>query len=461
MSEIQTVIYDFGTLSTLMLLGFFLRKKVKLFQDLYLPAALIAGFIGLLLGPQVLGKISPIYFPIAPSIGKWSGVLTAVVFSVSFLGAEQKNFGEAALSTSIHAGIGHQLQVIVGLTCAVIFMKSYDFPLGFGLTPVFGFYGGHGTALSAGTIFQEHGWEGGLDVANTMATAGLVCGVVFGIILINIGVRKGRTLYVKEASQLPREAKLGYVEPKDRKPIGRGVTMNDVIDPFGFALCWSGLICTLGHVLRTALIAIHPILSNIPWFACCLILSMIVGGILRKTRMDRYIDRSSMQRISGFTMDYLVCSAICTLNLKTVATYLLPLIVTIAAILITNLLAYPYFGRKLFARDAFERTVGAFGQGCGVLATGLMLVRVVDPNGESTAADAIAASSTIGYLWMIPYFTIGPVVSFTWGYPMMMAVSVGLLIVFLVLGRMLCWQKRPAWEKQNKAAGESGSAEKG
>ncbi|MGI6169690.1 MAG: sodium/glutamate symporter [Christensenellales bacterium] len=398
MSAIQTVVYDFGTLSLLILLGYFIRKRVRLFQDLYLPASLVAGFLGLLAGPQVLGSFSPIYFPIAPTIGSWAGVLTAVVFSVSFLGAKQKDFGEAALSTSVHAGISHQLQVIVGLICAFIFMSFYDIPLGFGLTPVYGWYGGHGTALAAGTLFKELGWEGGLDVANTMATAGLVCGVIFGVVMINIGARKGKTKYVREPSQIPREIKVGYIEPESRQPIGKGVTHNDVVDPFGFALCWCGLICTMGHLVRSGLIAIHPLLSNIPWFACCLILSMVVGTIMKKTKMDRYIDRPSMQRISGTTMDYLVCAAICTLNLNTVATYLVPLLVTNAAILLTNWIAYPYFGRKLYKRDAFERTVGAFGQGCGVLATGLMLVRIIDPKGESTAADAIAASSTIGYI---------------------------------------------------------------
>ena len=64
MSAIQTVVYDFGALSLLMLIGYFIRKKSKLLQDLYLPAALVAGFVGLLLGPQVLGRFSPICFPI-------------------------------------------------------------------------------------------------------------------------------------------------------------------------------------------------------------------------------------------------------------------------------------------------------------------------------------------------------------------------------------------------------------
>ena len=449
MSAIQTVVNDFGILSILMLVGFFVRKKVKLLQNLYLPAALVAGFIGLLLGPQVLGKVSPIYIPITSTIGSWAGVLTAIVFSVSFLGTKPKDFGETALSASIHAGMGHQLQVCIGLLCAFIFINlGYDIPLGFGLTPVYGFYGGHGTALSAGTLFQELGWEGGLDVANTMATAGLVCGVVFGVIMINIGARKGKTIYVREPSKIPDDVKSGYVEPENRKPIGKGVTFNDVIDPFGFALCWSGLICVLGNIVRQGLIMIHPLLSNIPWFACCLILSMIVGTILRKTGQDKYIDRPCMSRISGVTMDYLVCSAISTLNLETVVTYAVPLAVTILAVLIGNIVFYPYFGKKFFKRDAFERTMGAFGQGCGVVATGLMLIRIIDPNNESTAGDAVVSASTVGYIWMIPYFTIGPAISFSWGFVPLFTLSAALLVLFIVLGRILCWQKRPAWETQ-------------
>lgn len=82
MSAIQTVIYDFGTLSILLLIGFFVRKRVKLLQNLYLPAALVAGFIGLLLGPQVLGKFTDYCIPLSPTIKSWPGVLTAVVLSL-------------------------------------------------------------------------------------------------------------------------------------------------------------------------------------------------------------------------------------------------------------------------------------------------------------------------------------------------------------------------------------------
>ena len=83
-----------------------------------------------------------------------------------------------------------------------------------------------------------------------------------------------------------------------------------------------------------------------------------------------------------------------------------------------------------------------------MVATGLMLIRIVDPNNESTAGDAVVSASTIGYLWMIPYFTIGPALSFSWGFAKLFAISFALLVVFIVLGRVLCWQKRPSWETQ-------------
>ena len=448
MTPIQQVVFDAGLLGILILAGFFIRKKVKLLQDLYIPAAMVAGFLGLLLGPQVLGTFSPICFPLPASLNSWAATMSIVVFSVSFLGTTPKDFGEAAYSTAILAGIGHQLQVVVGLLCAFAFMGTYAFPLGFGLTPVFGFYGGHGVAMAAGTLMKDMGWAEAVDVANTMATAGLVGGIAFGIVMINIGARRGMIRYVREPSRIPAEIKIGYVEPSARKPIGRGVTYNDVVDPFGFMLCWGGGIAIAGYLLRQALLRIHPILGYVPWFACCLIMSMVAGTILRRSGLNRYIDRASMTRISGFAMDYLVCAAICTLNLKTVATYIIPLVVTIAAIFVANIIFYTYFAAKLFRHDGFERMVGSFGQGCGVLATGLMLIRIVDPNGESSAADAIAAASTIGYLWMIPYFTIGPIVSFTWGFPKLFLISVLLLAGFILLGRLTCWRKEPAWKTQ-------------
>ncbi len=86
-------------LAAVMLLGKYLRVKVALFQKLLLPSAIIAGFLGLLLGPQVLGRLGePLGWSWLENGGLFTdeiyevwgmlpGLLISVVFATLFLGA--------------------------------------------------------------------------------------------------------------------------------------------------------------------------------------------------------------------------------------------------------------------------------------------------------------------------------------------------------------------------------------
>ena len=70
----------------------------------------------MILGPQVLGKVSPVYLHYSPAIKQWAGILSAIVFSCSFLGLKLEKVTGSALQTYFLAGSIHQAQVIVGLT---------------------------------------------------------------------------------------------------------------------------------------------------------------------------------------------------------------------------------------------------------------------------------------------------------------------------------------------------------
>lgn len=58
---LTTVLIDISTISTLLFVGFLIRQKIPFFYKYYIPTSLIAGILGLLLGPQVLGQFSPIH----------------------------------------------------------------------------------------------------------------------------------------------------------------------------------------------------------------------------------------------------------------------------------------------------------------------------------------------------------------------------------------------------------------
>ena len=51
------IIKAFAVFSVLLFIGAFLRAKIRLFQKLYLPACVIGGFLGLIVGPNVLNLI--------------------------------------------------------------------------------------------------------------------------------------------------------------------------------------------------------------------------------------------------------------------------------------------------------------------------------------------------------------------------------------------------------------------
>ena len=441
MSEIARVLYDLGILSILLLLGVFLRKKVRFLQNLYIPASLLGGFCGLMLGPQILGSFAPFSLPIGGTISKWPGMLVNIVLGVSFFGsAQNKNFGKTALSAVTVGGIAHQAQVVAGLIVTIIMMTFYtDLPLAFGMTPVFGFHGGHGTANAAGAALEAAGWADGVSVSNTMATAGLLSGIIIGMLIINIGVRRGYAKLVSKPQDISRSIKEGIVPKEERRSIGSGVTYNDALDPLALQLAFVGIILLMAHGLSVGLVAIHPILSNVPEFACAMVSGAFLSFVMKKMGIGDYIDRATISRISGVALDFLVCSAIATLSIKVFALYLVPMVVTIAVVVLVNLFVNFYFSWKVFDEDWFERALGSYGLESGVLATGLMLLRVVDPEFKTSGQESAAASAALCYPWSLPYIMFMPAFAFAASKWTILGISVALLVVFLIIARVCFW----------------------
>ena len=379
--------------------------------------------------------------PLGKTVSQWPGILVNVVLGLSFFGTQSsRNFGRIALSAVNQGGIAHQAQVCVGLGLTMLLMQFFpDLPLAFGLTPVYGFHGGHGTANAAGAALIEAGWADGLAVANTMATAGLISGIVVGMIIINIGVRRGFAQKVSKPQEVPQDIKQGIVPVEKRKSIGKGVTYNDALDPLALQLGFVGIILGMANILSRSLSWVHPLLKQIPLFACAMICGALLSHILKKLGMSDYIDRPTISRIAGVALDFLVCSAIATLSLKVFAVYMIPLLVVIPVMIVVNVFVNFYFGYKMFDVDWFERTVGAYGLESGVLATGLMLLRVVDPKFETTGQESAASSAALCYPWSLPYVMFAPMLSFMIPGWIMFGFSFVLLVVFYILARKFFW----------------------
>lgn len=431
------VLIDFSMISVLLMIGAWLRRKVKLLQIYYVPVSLIAGILGLLLGPQILGKVSPVCFSFSESISQWAGILSAIVFGCSFLGLKLEKVSGEAMQTYFLAGTIHQVQVIVGLTVTFLLGLVYtDLKLGFGILPVLGFYGGHSMAIAGGTIFDDAGYmTSGAQVGATFATVGLLTGVIWGMIEINRAAQKGTTKVKMKREEMPRSMMTGFYEEKERPSIGNAVTSSSSLDPLASQVMLVGLIILCGNIVRTGLIKINPFFKNLPLFACCLIFSAIFCIATQNVKkVNDLIDRKTVVRISGSALEYMIVAALSTTSISVFTTYAVPLIVVSVAVAAVTYFACFGISKWILPKDdCFETSVGLFGQCCGVLATGLLLLKVVDPDFQTNAATNITSSSTLGYTYQLQYtlifitlLMVKPMFVYMWSW--------GLLILLLGAG---------------------------
>ena len=244
------VLKDFAYLSVLLLIGFELRKRITLFQRYFIPTSLIAGTIGMFFSPSWLGEVSPVYIPFSSGIGQWSGVLVIVVCATMFLSLELNQVGRDGMATTFLAGAAHQGQMVVGLGIAALFgVLGSTLPYQFGYMGVWGFYAGHGNATTVGNIIQDAGlWNDAVGVGVTFATIGILCGVILGMVIINMGAKRGLTHVKMSFADMDEGERTGYIRPENRVSVGNGVTNVSSLDPLAFQLAIVGVVVVIGIV---------------------------------------------------------------------------------------------------------------------------------------------------------------------------------------------------------------------
>lgn len=435
--KLTDVLIDISAISTLLLLGFIIRQKVSFLQKYFIPTSLIAGLLGLLLGPQVLGQVSPIHLTFSDSISPWVNFLFAFIFTTSFLGTSTGKFGRDVVATTCITGAVFMGQILAGLgICFLLSKVMVNVPYQMGLLPVSGFYGGHGSAGIMGGCFATEGWEEASGIALTYATVGMFMAVIGGMTIINWGAKKGYSMRTMDANYLQEKDITGLMPEKDRKPIGMGISNSAVIDPLAFQLMIVGTIIGVSHILRNAMIKVIPFWSKIPLYTMCLIVGAIVGICLSKTKYNQYIDRGTMKRISSVALEYVIASAVATMKLSVLATYLVPILLTSVVICVMTAILCIILSKKWYGDHWFELAMGCYGQCTGNLATGLLLIKVLDPNGDSLAAESVSGSSTLGTFFQQPYNTIGPMLIMS-SPALVTCGTAGFFAAFLIVGAIL------------------------
>lgn len=422
-SAIWQVMVDAAIMGTLLLIGEFLRAKVKCLQKALIPPAVLAGVLALLLGPKSPWEVCRI-LPLSSSFGTYASVLIVLVFAATPIGDRPK---KGAMSGSKIMGMFFNisgiavLQYGIGMLVTItVLTKLYPaLNENFGLMMATGFYGGHGTAAAVGKSLADLGVLDMTDLGYTCATIGIVGGIITGILIINWGTRKGYTHYVENPSELPIDMRTGLVPPENQKSTSKGTVASICLDPLGYHLgivlfaSWLGYMASAWFAGWTQSAFNYKV--SIPEFCLSLFAGLIINSLLNKSGAYKYVDRGSIQRIQGTATDFLMISGIGSLNLTVVMNYAVPLIVICALGFAATWLWFLWIGGKSSEEDWFERNMMMWGHATGVAATGVLLQRVVDPDLKSRGIEDSGISDIFNRPIIIGLQVIPPILITTMG----------------------------------------------
>ncbi len=406
-----------GLIAAVLLLGSeTLREQTGFLRRIFLPGSIVAGFVALALGPQVLGSVAravggdgaPLSDGVFPTfvLDSWRaipGLLINVVFAALFLGKPIPGIRDIWLRAGPQVVFGQTLawgQYVVGLLLAVLVLTPF-----FGMHPVagalieIGFEGGHGTAAGMAAAFEQAGFPQGRDLALALATVGIVSGVLLGTVMVNWAIRRGRSSVAQAGEPHPASltiseqqveiTRIDELELESQKRMQVSPT-----DPLTWHLGIVGLAIAIGWVILEGLRRIEAatwggdLFTFVPLFPLAMIGGVIIQLVFDRTGWSRYVSQSFMERISGSALDFVIVAALATLSLQAIGANLAPFVLLAVTGIAWAVVALLVIAPRVMPFNWFERGIGDFGQSLGVTVTGLLLMRMADPDNRSGALES-------------------------------------------------------------------------
>lgn len=434
----------FGCLAIMLLTGVLLRAKITFFQRFLIPSCLIGGILGI-----ILLNIGVMHVPVANL-----ETFAYHFFNISFIsvGLTRNEASPTTAKSRIHIfkaplwmaltqSVIFPLQAIAGGAFVALFglFGIKLFPT-FGFLAPLGFEEGPGQALSIGKVWQGFGFEHATTIGLTFAAMGFFFSFFVGVPLVNWGIRKGLAVHGPRA--LPQDFLTGIISKNQkRKSAGELPFHSSNLDSLAFHTALVGLVYVLTYGLVKYLGLIVPAdVASILWgffFIFGLSIALGIRWMMARLEIGHLIDPGIQCRITGWSVDFLIVSTVMAIKLTIVWQYILPIsgISLVSGALTTFMVVY--LGKRIWSYN-FERTIAIYGAVTGTVSSGLLLLRIADPDFKTPVAIEIALMNVFSIPSIGLYLVLvnGPV-WWNWSIGTTLLVFFGLMILALGLIRVL------------------------
>lgn len=438
---------DLMVLGIFLLAGFAIREICKPLQRLFIPASIIGGVIALLVGQQMLDWVT-----IPDSFAQIPGVLIGLVMTGLLFGVSMKvRVVRSYLDYSAVSLAAIGVQIALGLILGILLSRVWPgMPEGWGLMGVFSFFGGHGTAGAAGAVFADLGVPGNLEIGMILSTIGMVVGIVVGMVIVNLGVRRNWAAFSSHGASRPSWTYGGRIPDGEHRTIGHEKVTASSMNGLALQLCWLLLAMFIGGMIFQVASLQFPVAEQFPTMIHGMTGALILWPLLKLLRADHFVDKRTINNISGFALELIIVAAIGTVSLELAAAYFLPLMIfSVIMIAVTTAIALFFFRR--FSREQwFEKSMMCWGSDTGNTSVGLALLRAVDPDQRSNAAEAHGVFSGVTF-WVNFFPALLPILLLqSVGIPLTIGLALGILP--LVLGWIFLSSRRSTSTRSSVSA---------
>ncbi|MGI6364314.1 MAG: sodium:glutamate symporter [Bacillota bacterium] len=405
-------ILQFGVLAGIMLFANALRRKIPFVRKSLMPTAVLAGFIGLII--RVTGLLS--------LDGALMEMITYHTIAIGFIalslqipeknGELEKGNFTAAKSGALIVST-YLLQGIVGLAVSIglAYTVMPDLFKAAGILLPMGYGQGPGQANNVGSTYEGLGFVGGQSFGLSIAAMGFLVACIVGVIYLNVLKRRGK-IKGGEAEYVSGSVTLSHFQSKNEIPISESVDRFSVQFALVLIIYLATYLVSLGltSFIATYLPGLGQTVTSLVWgfnFIIGALLAIICRNIftvLTRARVmtRQYPNNYLLGRIAGTAFDFMVLAGIAAINMEDLSGLWLPFILMAVLGGVVTFIYLEWLCRKIYPGYVYEGMLSMFGMLTGTISSGVLLLREVDPEFKTPAANNLLTGSSFAIVLGAP-----------------------------------------------------------
>ena len=404
-------IIQIGVIAGLILLANVLRRKLSFVRKSLIPTAVLAGFLLLFIRTSGIININ------AVMLEKLTYHALALGFICMSLRIPEKNSDSGAMIGSKSGALivsTYLVQALAGLVVSLglAYTIMPDFFKASGILLPMAYGQGPGQANNVGTTYEALGMASGRTFGLSLAATGYLCACVVGVVFLNIYNRKNRLERIQNKEDISGSVTIDTFQNNDEIPISESVDKLSIqfalvalvyLLTYWFTRGINNLIAMIAPgaagTVGTLLWGFNFIIGSMVAILCRTVFKQLRS---KKIMNHQYQNNYLLSRMSGLAFDLMIVAGIAGINIDDLSGYWLPFISMAVLGAIVTYFYLIYMCKKLYPDYAYEGFFSMYGMLTGTISSGVLLLREIDPNFETPAANNLVTGSSFGIVFGAP-----------------------------------------------------------